>query len=643
MNSSRSPFWLSFWLAVVLIVSKAIYCGLPGGWSAAELWSKASEVMIVSGSDVLFAMSVGMGGKGLLLLSSRWPRWHRMVWGGLVAFCAVSVFYSVASMRIYEILRLPLTYPLLRFGADMSAMRSSVGAFLSFGIVAALVGFPVLYHCVVMLCDRFVKLGPGWRAHAVRWSCVALGLTWFAEAQHKQVVGEWSESRDDHRIAQNAHFVLMSSLVSEWFGAKAVLLKETFPVAYLADFETVREQAGAGRPTSGITRGPKNVIVVICESVGTQQLSLYGSPLKTWPCMEAEAAHSMVFDHYYSHLTNTANSLYSLTLSIYPPLTWRQYTEERPNAAGVTTAQVLKEHGYRTAFLTAGYNDWAGMGRFLQHRGYDVIRDARDAVKEGEPEMTSWGVEDRWLVDDIFKFIDRTPEQAGWTQPFYVFSWTQGTHHPYEPGPKWEDKDFLNGNETYGDMTWELGRYLNALFELDKQLGRLMDGLRARNLADDTMVVITGDHGEAFGFPHGNSVGHSGKVYQEDVNVPLVIWSRSLFKGGERSHAFGAHVDLSATILDLLDIGTPDSWQGRSLLSPSHSARCYFYGVMDDYLLGVREGQYKYVFNATLGQQALYDLANDHQEQTNIAPQHPDVCRSLRQRLAAWVQYGQRQ
>ena len=599
--------------------------------------------MIVSGNDVFYALAVGVVGKCLLRLTRRRPALQRGIWTTLVVFCAISVLYAVASVRIYSILHMPLTYPLLRTGGDVSNLKSSVGVFVTAGLATALIGVPAFYLVVVKWCDRFLKPGSGRWARALRGSCIVLGLVWSAEARHAQTAGEWSSTRDDHGIACNPHLTLAASFFSAFFGSPAVSLKEDFPDEYLADFLTVQAQPGAGQPTPGLARGPKNVIVIVCESVGIQQLGLYGAAFPTWPRMQEESAHSLVFDNYYSHLTNTANSLYTLTLSAYPPLTWKQYTDERPEEVGTTTAQVLKEQGYRTAYLTAGYNEWAGMNRFLLHRGYDVIRDARDATREGEPEISSWGVEDRWLVDDIFKFIDQAPPPRAAAQPFYVFSWTQATHHPYEPGPTWEDHDFLQGIDTYGDMTWDLGRYLNSLYELDKQLGRLLEGLRARKLADDTIVVITGDHGEAFGVPHHKSVGHTNKVYQEDVNVPLIIWSPSLFKTGGRPQTIGAHVDLGATVIDLLGLSAPGSWQGRSLLSPAHPPRCYFYGMMDTSLLGVRENQYKFVFNATLGRQELYDLTNDRQEQTNIELLHPDVCQRLRRRLAAWLAAPQRQ
>ena len=366
--------------------------------------------------------------------------------------------------------------------------------------------------------------------------------------------------------------------------------------------------------------------------------------------METEAENAIVFNNFYSHLTNTANSLVALTLSIYPPMSWRETTVEQPAIAGTTVAQVLKVRGYRTAFISGGYNDFSNQDAFLKNRGYDTVQDASSIEDEfakahvgtgsdegtGEsPVISSWGVDDKAMVDQMFKFIDEDKKK-----PFYVFAWTQGTHHPYAPGPDWENIDFLDENDArlWDEMEWDLNRYLNALHEADKALERLFEGIRKRGLADDTIVIITGDHGQAFGKPH-KTYFHSGRVYQEDVNVPLIIWNPKLFKNAPRSNVIGAHVDLAPTTLDLLGLGLPASFQGHSLFDPVHPPRAYFYGAMDSYLLGVRENNFKYIYNATRGREELYNLATDHDEQTNLASKQKDDCKRFRQRLAAWVDY----
>jgi arylsulfatase A-like enzyme len=72
------------------------------------------------------------------------------------------------------------------------------------------------------------------------------------------------------------------------------------------------------------------------------------------------------------------------------------------------------------------------------------------------------------------------------------------------------------------------------------------------------------------------------------------------------------------------------------MFDPVRPPRAYFYAANDDYLLGVREGDFKYVYNLTAGREELYDLAKDPDEHVNVAEQNPVKCKQLRQRVAAW-------
>ena len=128
-------------------------------------------------------------------------------------------------------------------------------------------------------------------------------------------------------------------------------------------------------------------------------------------------------------------------------------------------------------------------------------------------------------------------------------------------------------------MEWpDLNRYLNCVREADAQLGRLFDGLRSRGIADDTLVIVTGDHGEAFDWPH-PCVGHGFYVWQESVNVPCVVWNPKLFAAGlhgRRLRTIGGHVDLNPTVTELLGLSPPGCWQGHSLFDASRPPRATF-------------------------------------------------------------------
>ncbi len=231
-------------------------------------------------------------------------------------------------------------------------------------------------------------------------------------------------------------------------------------------------------------------------------------------------------------------------------------------------------------------------------------------------------------MDGLLDWIDQGREK-----PFYAMAWTTMSHHPYEPRPGQPLIDFFKGNLPEDD--YDLGRHLNTLQQVDHELGRLFDGLRERGLLEETLVLVTGDHGEGFGDPH-PTWGHGFRLYQEAIRVPLMIANPRLYPRPQRAPTIGGHVDINPTVTDLMGWPASPTWQGRSLFDPTRPPRTYFYAANEDYLLGVREGDWKYIYNATRGREELYDLARDPDEKQNRAAEEPERCRRLRQRLAAW-------
>ena len=124
---AHSTFWLCLWLAGALAVTKAVHLGLPSEWSPSDLIDYGCNLAIVAHADALYALGVGCVGQLLLGLIARRPKIRRAIRAMLVATCVVSVLYAIASVRVFEYLRTPLTYPLIYLAGDMKNMRSSLG------------------------------------------------------------------------------------------------------------------------------------------------------------------------------------------------------------------------------------------------------------------------------------------------------------------------------------------------------------------------------------------------------------------------------------------------------------------------------------------------------------------------------------
>ena len=372
------------------------------------------------------------------------------------------------------------------------------------------------------------------------------------------------------------------------------------------------------------------MIFIVLESVAARWTSLNG-PYDTTTRLKAESAHGVVFDNAYAHIGRSSNSLAAMLLSVYPKLDFREATEEPTGLTSTSLAALFHSKGYRTAFYTPSDLQWAGWNTFLADRGFDELHDSSSLPCSP---ISSWGVEDRCMIDAMIEAIERDP-----TQPLFLMGWTTQTHHPYEPTPGIPALSLLR-EQTPDD--YNLERYLNVLHETDRHLGRLFDTVRRTGLADNTVIVVTGDHGQAFGYPHDSWM--QGKtLYQEDVHVPLMLWSPRRFRTGTRSKSITSHVDLAPTVAELAGLPAAPEWQGRSLFDAVRVPRAYFYVAEDQFTLGIREDNWKYIFNLREGLDELYDLDQDPTEQQNLAKAMPERALELRRRLAAWTEANRRQ
>ena len=180
-------------------------------------------------------------------------------------------------------------------------------------------------------------------------------------------------------------------------------------------------------------------------------------------------------------------------------------------------------------------------------------------------------------------------------------------------------------------------RYLNALSESDAAFGRLIRWLEKTARAADTLVVVLGDHGEAFGQHH--NYGHAAQVYEENIHIPLLLIQPGWFHGETNPTVCGV-VDLAPTVAEILGLSADPEWQGRSLFSTQRTGRVYFFAAWSDFLMGYREGAVKKVYNATVDRHLVFDLAADPEERHNLAPaMDREATREITQRVAAWVQH----
>jgi len=167
-------------------------------------------------------------------------------------------------------------------------------------------------------------------------------------------------------------------------------------------------------------------------------------------------------------------------------------------------------------------------------------------------------------------------------------------------------------------------RYVREVALVDQGLGMLLDGLRAQELDDRTIVILTADHGEAFG--EHNSRRHGRTVYEEAVHVPLVIAGKNL-KSRVVTQAVTL-LDLGPTVLDLFGASTPGYYMGQSLVpllggENVRLTRPIFLDSHGNYAGMVFDDGVKLVVHNDVPE--LYDLSTDPDELVNVYDKHDDA------------------
>ena len=372
----------------------------------------------------------------------------------------------------------------------------------------------------------------------------------------------------------------------------------------------------------------QNVVVVVLESAAAHYFDgPQRYPQLTEP-IERFTGDYLYFDQIYAHAPSSNCTMVSLLTGLYPKLSYESVTREFTAYPFKSLPSELKAAGYRTSFFTSGDLEWQNAIQFLEHREFDTVEDFTEIQCAQEYRLESGAYQESGAIDDKC-LVDRLDEWVGEDDdaPFLSILWTAQTHYPY----------YFDGTKTdFGVEGFYEDRYLNALRHGTEAVVTVMENLRSRGLDSTTLVVVTGDHGEAFG-QHGHH-GHGNTLYEEDLRVPLYLIHPGTF-GGDTLSELGGVKDLPSTILSALGRPVPPSWQGRDLLYTTGDEGFYFSPWTQLYF-GYRKGSIKYLFNESNRTVQVFDLEADPGEQHDLSAEVPEAdLRAARLRVAAWVQH----
>jgi arylsulfatase A-like enzyme len=354
--------------------------------------------------------------------------------------------------------------------------------------------------------------------------------------------------------------------------------------------------------SSGKTAGKPNVVLIVMDTVRADHLSVYGYERETTPNLKGLARDSAIYTHAQSAADITLTSHASLFTGMYP--SWHGAYCQPPEAAygrelskkAPTLAEILRGRGYSTLgvaanmYLRSDFGLERGFQEFRIPRPVPVLAaenrfQLRRTMRRVLNLVTDTSQFDRLYSRgedinlDFFTTLDHHLESNA---PFFGFLNYMDAHFPYIPPAPFDHifpgkastipQDDLEsqqaGISAGGPVPADyrpycLSQYDGGIAYVDAQIGKIVAGLKQRNLYNNTMIVITSDHGEAFGERH--RVGHGNSPYQNLLHVAMLIKYPGAARRGVVPDAVSL-IDVAPTILDATGFPSPPSMQGRSLL-----------------------------------------------------------------------------
>jgi glucan phosphoethanolaminetransferase (alkaline phosphatase superfamily) len=390
----------------------------------------------------------------------------------------------------------------------------------------------------------------------------------------------------------------------------------------VADPEVEEPNAPASLVPSSQTE-KRNVVLIHLESSRARSVTPYNNNLETTPFLDELAKSSLLVERAYTTVPHTSKASVSVNCGIFPHLV-QPTTESEPGGIPVPClAGLLKERGYNTVLFQSSTKDFEDFEGLVNNFGYEEYYPLESMDTEGFERSNYFGLED----DIMLKPSEEWLKEHG-DEPFVAEYLTGTGHHDYQPPSRYRYKGFSEDEL--------VNRYLNSVRYLDFFVKNLFDQYKRLGLYKNTIFVIYGDHGEAFG-EHGRFQ-HDDVVWEEGLRVPLIIHAPGWFGNGERVEGLSNHTDILPTVLEMLGYEAKNGkYPGYSLLRPLPEDRTLTFGCFhEDQCLASIRGFEKYIYHYGNRPDELFDLSGDPLEQENLAGGRPEEMNQRGQALLRW-------
>jgi choline-sulfatase len=398
-----------------------------------------------------------------------------------------------------------------------------------------------------------------------------------------------------------------------------------------------------------------NILVYMVDTLRASELGVYGAGITKTPAIDSFAAGAELFEWANAPAPATRATIASFITGVPPAVhgvkTGLQALSEA-TAPLLRLPALLRAQGYYTAALVANPNIDPVFGFADGFDTYTGLYRRPDTARAPSSHDLTYTAP--MITAEVKRFIESAPTD----RPFFLFVLTIDPHGPYTPPAPFDgmydaqatgsdagtmsnlivmDQQLEASEPVNTDLV--LALYRGEISFADQTFGELLAWMDDRRMLDETLVVFTADHGEAFA-EHGNR-GHGKTIYQETVHIPLILRHPDLFASGRRRAEPVDLLDLSTTIANVAGATPPAYWTGRDLRRRDLSGPVFSMSHQPGYALtSITRGTHKLIENKLENTVELFDLTADPLEK------HPltgvDEAKTADQLRAELAQFHQR-
>lgn len=353
------------------------------------------------------------------------------------------------------------------------------------------------------------------------------------------------------------------------------------------------------------TKG-KNVIFIIIESTAFERTPLGDDKESKFSFLTDLSKKSISFVSHRTVFPATTRSVLSLFCSDIPGTDYASITKTDAVFDCVSIFDVFRKNGYATSFFSPVLLDFDNFGNAGPVKRIEYIFEPSKVIEDGSFKRqfgTATAIEEEVVQEHFFKHIQEVKLQ---NKPFFALYFPYWTHAPYEV--PFEDTSKLHSLERY----YKSQEYLN------EKMKEFLNRLEEENLLENSIVVVTTDHGEGFGRKVGNFI-HPNYLWDENLHIPFLIYIKGVTDNSPETVINPTTVlDVAPTITKLVGTEPEKSWSGNNMFDGITNPVFIYTRAMNLHS-GILDGNHKFFFNHVTGENYYFDLKTDPTESNNLA------------------------